>query len=185
MTTASTPGPRLTEVVDYLQRERADLLAYVQSLPESVLNQSPNSAAWSVAETLEHLAKIESGAGRLISTLLKQAIAEGKSTESETSVIDCIDQHRIDEGVQKIDAPDFVKPADGVAAEKSLETLQASRIRVIEAIHKASGWDLGSVSYPHPFFGLMTGYQWIVLIGKHEERHLKQMKEAVRLINAS
>ncbi|MDQ6612209.1 MAG: DinB family protein [Gemmatimonadota bacterium] len=173
-------GPRLTEVVLYLQRERAELVAYVQSLPGSSLSQRPSANSWSVAETLEHLVKIESGAGRLISTLLKQVIAEGNTTQEETSIMHKLDQFFAGEGSQKLEAPDFVKPTGVVSASDSLEALETIRGRVIEAIEKSAGWDLGSVSYSHPFFGPITGYQWMLLIGKHEERHLKQIKEAAR-----
>ncbi len=180
-----TIGPRLSEVVDYLLRERAELLGYVENLPPASLGVRPSEGSWSVAETLEHLAKIEGGAGRLVSTLVKQAKAEDKTTQSQTSIIDCLDQYRIEDGIQKFEAPDFVKPAEKLSPAASLESLKASRVKVIEAIHKAEGWDLGRVTFPHPFIGPLTGYQWLLLIGRHEERHLKQIKDAVRRINAA
>jgi hypothetical protein len=35
------------------------------------------------------------------------------------------------------------------------------------------------VSAPHPIFGALNGYQWILSVGKHEERHLIQLRETL------
>jgi hypothetical protein len=52
---------------------------------------------------------------------------------------------------------------------ESRESLQSFRPR----IEQIEGTQL---RYPHPFFGSLDLYQWVALIGAHEERHLKQIE---------
>ena len=53
--------------------------------------------------------------------------------------------------------------------------LQAVRERLVTALIQGSGLALGTVSYPHPLFGPLNGYQWILVISMHERRHVAQI----------
>jgi hypothetical protein len=41
------------------------------------------------------------------------------------------------------------------------------------------GRDLTRLSAPHPIFGPINGYEWVLFIGQHEERHLGQLRDTV------
>jgi hypothetical protein len=41
------------------------------------------------------------------------------------------------------------------------------------------------VSWPHPRFGPLTGYQWIAFSGAHEARHAAQIREIAEQLRAS
>ncbi|MEP6766067.1 MAG: DinB family protein [Gemmatimonadaceae bacterium] len=178
---AAPLNARFSEIVAYLAQERAELEAYVLSLPESSLQRRAHPERWSVAEMLEHLVIVEDGSGRLVSKLVKQAVEEGAVQETDfSSKLGCLDMYYVD-GV-KIVAPSFLTPDKQIPVADSLAALRVTRERLLVAIQKANGLDMTRVKGPHPLFGPIDGYQWIVMIGKHEERHLHQMKDTVNAL---
>ena len=52
------------------------------------------------------------------------------------------------------------------------------RAQLLAAAHE-SGPRLGLISHPHPYFGPFDGFQWVLMIARHEERHLLQLHEVV------
>jgi hypothetical protein len=40
--------------------------------------------------------------------------------------------------------------------------------------------DLSAFTYPHPAFGPLNFYQWLALIGLHEQRHLNQIESVLK-----
>ena len=177
---SATPlHPRLAEVVEYMHDERDQLFSYVRSVPEVALRFRPAADQWSAAETLEHLALIEDGLGRVISRLVKQARAEGSVPDTETSsILGILDHYDLENGSHnKLVAPDMVRPKGEQSIAESMEKLTMSRARLLEAVHGANGLDLGRVTFPHPFLGPISAYEWLVLIAKHELRHLRQNEE--------
>lgn len=182
MTTSDAPlSVRLQEVADYLDHERAELLSFVESVPENLLHKRPAPSRWSVAENLEHLSITEDSCGRVFSTLVKQAKAEGAVADMEsTSLLHCLDEYDLDGENQKLIAPDRVLPAGTMNVPESLERLSVARSRLKQAMHGANGLDLSGVSLPHPLLGPFNGYQWMVLVGRHELRHLRQMRNTMQ-----
>ncbi|MEP6778525.1 MAG: DinB family protein [Gemmatimonadaceae bacterium] len=172
---------RLSEIVAYLARERAELEAYVASLPDKSLQERAHPDRWSVSEMLEHLVIVENGSGRMVSKLTKEAIEEGSAPETATSsMLGSLDAHYAPN--TRIVAPAFLTPDKKIPVADSLAELRVARARLLGAIQKANGLDLTRVKGPHPVFGPIDGYQWLVMIGKHEERHLQQMKDTVRAL---
>jgi uncharacterized damage-inducible protein DinB len=186
MTTPVSPlHPRIAEIIQYLGDERGALLSYVGSLPDDSLTRRVHAARWSVAEILEHLSIVEDSSGRLISNLIKQARAEGAVPETETtSILGCVDALVAKSLEKKLVAPERVQPGGNKSVADSLESLRMSRERLLRATEGASGLDLSKVAAPHPVYGPINAYQWLLLAGKHELRHLHQMKNTVRELDA-
>ncbi len=74
---------RLAELIEYAARQRAELLAAVHAVPESGRNRKLHPAAWSVAEILEHLHRVETGIVRLLQRGVERARAAGAPLEQE------------------------------------------------------------------------------------------------------
>jgi hypothetical protein len=70
------------------------------------------------------------------------------------------------------------------AAGSVLESLAAVRERTYRAFAGVDGRDLTQVSVPHPFFGPFNGYEWLLFLGKHEERHLVQLNRQLGLVSS-
>ena len=88
-----------------------------------------------------------------------------------------LDEFRAEDNDRKLVAPEPYRPTGSLSALQSLAKLEEVRARVLSAVEAANGVDLTKASFPHPFFGPLTGYQWLVLIAQHELRHLRQMRE--------
>lgn len=55
--------------------------------------------------------------------------------------------------------------------------LEAARADLRAAVASADGLALEAVRAPHPVFGDLNLYQWIVFVAAHEERHAGQIRE--------
>lgn len=181
MTNPVTPlTPRLAEIIESIQAARVALESFVQSVPETLSQQRPAPEQWSIADNLEHLALIEDGCGRMISNIVKQVRAEGAPAETDSSsMLGCLDQYDIPNATRKVAAPERVQPTSNVPVQVSMASLRQARTRLLQAVQDASGLDLSRGSVPHPVFGPFNGYQWLLLLGQHERRHLRQMQTAL------
>jgi hypothetical protein len=54
--------------------------------------------------------------------------------------------------------------------------LAASRAALVVQTGKADAYDLSQLHAPHPAFGRLNMYQWILFIGPLELRHLHQIE---------
>ncbi|MEP6834647.1 MAG: DinB family protein [Gemmatimonas sp.] len=176
---------RLAELVNYATDTRQQLEAFVQSVPASMQTQRAEPDGWSVAENIEHLCMIEDSVGRLITSMAKQLRADNAQETDTSSMLNALDQFGLPATKAKLIAPSAYRPTGTLSTAEALEKLRDIRARVLEAVQKANGLDLTKASFPHPFFGPMDGYQWLLMIGQHEMRHLNQMKSSVqKLTNA-
>jgi uncharacterized damage-inducible protein DinB len=180
--TANEPSPpaphaRLAELLDELDAARRDLHAVVDALPAAVRDAGPQGSEWSVAQVLEHLARVEDGVGRLLTKLVRQARAAGAVETEGSSVRHTLDRFRVAEPLRRIEAPEMVQPSEGLNVESALERLTAVRARLRTGlVQEASGVALATVSAPHPAIGMLDGYQWILMVAQHERRHIGQIR---------
>ena len=173
--TTAAPHPRIAELLDALEASRHELLAVVNALPAEQRDAASTGDSWSVSQILEHLSIVEDGGGRLVSKLMKQAQANGDYEVESSSILDSLSQFEVVNFDRRIEAPEQVRPTGGLTAAEGLERLQAVRERLVTALIQGSGLALGTVSYPHPLFGPLNGYQWILVISMHERRHVAQI----------
>jgi hypothetical protein len=59
---------------------------------------------------------------------------------------------------------------------EALAGLDASRVALRNSLREADGIAL-NFTYPHPMFGPLDLYQWLVFVGLHESRHACQIRE--------
>ena len=168
--------PRLAELIEYANRQRAELLAAVDTVPESGRDVKVEASAWSVAEVLEHLHRVETGIVRLLKRGVERARADGAPLEQEHgSLLSSLDAFRLTERSYAAGAPEPVLPRGELTAAAGIAALAESRRALIDAASAGSGLALGAISYPHPMIGELTLYQWILFVGQHELRHARQI----------
>jgi uncharacterized damage-inducible protein DinB len=173
--------PRLTELMDYAEAQRAVLLAVVEAIPEARRDHRVDPDCWSVAEVLEHLHRVENGIARLLSRSLERAKAEGLESESEVgSVMASLDALRITERSLRISAPEPVMPRGELTAAQGVVALTESRQTLLSALEAADGLALGQITRPHPTLGPLNLYQWVLFVGQHEARHVGQLQDIAR-----
>jgi hypothetical protein len=176
---------RLAEIVEYLDGCRAALLAAVDEIPPDERDRRPSPERWSVGEILDHLYMVEAGSARLLAHRLMRAREAGLGPEHETSsLLACMDHLEIDRSQTKLQAPEPVRPRDGSRAEAALADLTAARAVLMETLRAGDGFDLTSVTARHATLGEINVYQWAVFVGKHELRHVEQVRATAAALGA-
>jgi uncharacterized damage-inducible protein DinB len=177
---------RLSELAQYVDAQRAALLAAAASLPGARWTERPAPDSWSVSDVFEHLHRVERGSARLIVKLATEAREAGHPAEQEHgSVMDSLDSARLTDRSRKLAAPERVAPEGGWSREAALEALETSRADLHAGIAAAEGLALQSVRHAHPRLGEIDLYQWILFIGHHEARHVPQVTEIVGALTAA
>ena len=171
--------PRIAEIISELQASERELIDTVSALTPAQRDAPPTSDQWSVAQNVEHLAVVEDGVGRLVSTLIKQIAETGARETDESSLLRSLDKFSIDVANVRIPAPERVQPRESLPVHESLARLAVARARLIDAYTRASGMALGDASAPHPFAGPLNVYQWGLMSAQHTRRHIVQIRTLV------
>jgi uncharacterized damage-inducible protein DinB len=173
-------GRRLQEIIGNIQDSRAKLLAAVSGLGQEALGRRPAPDQWSIGENLHHLQLIESSVTRLLEKQVARAARIGLGADlAQDSVLGSLDRFSIDSNPLKVAAPESVAPTRGLARQDLLDGLSASRAALLSEAEKADAFDLGRLHAPHPVLGRMDMYQWVLYLGQHEVRHLRQIERAL------
>lgn len=166
------------EILTSIDETRRRLLARVESLNETEGETRFSPDVWSVAEIVEHLLISEDGVMKLIRMMLAKAeAADGDAKEMgrrfEPVSIDHFTERSLKE---KYEAPEFIRPRGGVSLADSIAKMQQMRATLHGMRPRLEAADLTNARYPHPIFGPLNAYQWILFLGAHEERHLRQIE---------
>lgn len=166
--------PRLQEIVDFVRGERAALHALIASIPEERLERRPGPEGWSPLQVLEHLALVEPtflaatrperGAGAR-QRALRRAVAEDARRAA---------RHLFGTGGEgPFVTPEPMRPTGVRPLEASLAE---SRERLLRLLEGAEGLALDEVTRAHRVFGDLTALDWVVYLGVHERRHVRQIE---------
>jgi DinB family protein len=173
--------PRLAELTDCVTAQRTALVAAVSTVPERLRDTRIHTGVWSIAEVLEHLHRVESGIARLLARTIERGRRVGIQEERETgSLLDSLDAYDLTRRDRRRVAPEPVAPRGEYTAAQALAALGLSREGLLAAIRSGDGLALGGLTFPHPLFGSLDLYQWILFVGQHEARHAAQIAELGR-----
>lgn len=177
---------RITELVSYVDAQRAAVLEAASAVPDERWLERPAADRWSVSELCEHLYMVERSCARVIGKCAAGARAKDHPAETETSsVLGSMDAFRVGDRGTKLQVSDRVRPTGGWSRQRALDALRTSRAELSEAVRVADGLALGTVRFTHLRFGELDLYQWILFVGQHEERHLSQLHEIIDQLAAA
>ena len=184
-------APAFTQSLTKEERERAitDLqatrklfLESVAGLSEAQWNFKPAPEVWSVAEAAEHIAVSEDTLFALVTERLMKSPAQPEK-RAEVKGKDEILWERVVDRSHKAQAPEILRPTHRWATEQALvDHFKESRDRTIAYVEHTDD-ALRDHFFTHPAFGLLDGYQWIVLITTHTHRHTLQIEEVKANVN--
>jgi uncharacterized damage-inducible protein DinB len=178
--------PRLTELVEYVDAQRAALLDAASAVPPERWTERPVPDRWSVAEVLEHLHMVEHSCARVIARQAAEARAAGHPAETATSSkLGALDGNDLRDRSTRRAAPERVVPSGTLSGDAARSAVDRSRAELHEAISAADGLALESVRFTHARLGELDLYQWILFIGHHEARHTAQVVEIVTQLGAA
>ena len=176
---AQAPAVSFTEkdrefAVKYLNETRADYIAQLTGISDAQLNFRSGEGRWTIAEIAEHITVVEEA---LFDWMTKGRFKpEPAKCDQPFRVADGMVIGAITNRSRKATAPEQVQP-NGLW--KTRETLIASFEKargVTTDFIKNNKADLRSVFGPSPL-GTVDGFQQILFITGHSERHLAQLKE--------
>jgi hypothetical protein len=172
----------LTDIFGALDETRRRLYDRLEGLSSDEEKRQDGPDSWSVGQVAEHLAIMEERLIKLFPIMLTKAASAGAQAASGDTLrrpvsIDKLVARSVKE---KYVAPDVVRPSGSVPVADSLGRLQRSRASLLELRPRIETADGTSVNYPHPVFGPLDLYQWLLMIGMHEERHLRQIESLLQ-----
>ncbi len=159
----------------FLKETKKEVAAAVKGLSEAQLKFKPAPDVWSVEECLKHIAVTEQALWGMADGNLKQAATPEKRSEVKLTDEDVI--KRIEDRSTKVKTMDPMKPENTPykSAAEALESFNQSRDKLIEYV-KNTDADLRNHVMAMPF-GSLDGYQFILFISAHSNRHMQQINE--------
>jgi len=167
-----TPEERETALERLETTRRAYQDAFASVSPDQwSFRQAPDR--WSIGECAEHLVAAEVSLSKLLASA--RPAAPGANRSDDASV------RRIvrDRGT-RVQAPERIRPKGRFPGRDETLAAFAERRAANIAFLRATQSPLRDVVFPHPFVGEIDGYQWILTLPAHIERHLEQVEEIRR-----
>jgi uncharacterized damage-inducible protein DinB len=159
-----------------LQRTHDKFLQSISGLSQKQWTFKPAPDRWSVAEVAEHITVAESGIFGLIQKQVMTSPAAPEKREQVKGKDEMILQ-RVPDRSHKAQAPEFLRPTGRWATETDLtKAFEESRKSTMDYVQTTSD-DLRDHFFDHPVFGTLDGYQWLLLLSSHSERHTAQIEE--------
>lgn len=164
------------DVIVLLDQERAGFLAQVSRVPAARQTERPRPDRWSVAEIVEHMARIDTGVARVLAaksvepaTATPEELARGRMTPAMAA--------RIRSREERVEAPDRVRPSGTLTPDAALAMLAQARAALRDAVLAADPAVLESRMHPHVVIGPMTLRAWVEFAAHHDARHAQQVAE--------
>lgn len=162
-----------TKAVRYLEKTRDELKSVTKGLSEAQWNFKPAPERWSIAEIAEHLATSEVF---IMDTVRDTVMKAPPAGERNVQEVDEFILATLPDRSKKVQAPEPLRPANRFASPKeSLKSFADGRKRTIQFVKETK--DLRDHAIDSPFGKPLDGYQWILLVAAHTDRHLKQLAE--------
>ena len=158
----------------YLDQTRDGVIAATKGLSEAQMKFKPAPDRWSVAETLEHIALAEDYLmGNITQNIMKSPAG---AADRDTAKIDAMILAALPDRSQKRQAPGPLVPTGRWTPAETLAHFEQSRAKTMEFLQTTP--DLRQhVSSDNPLKQPMDGYDWLLFIAAHSERHTKQIAE--------
>jgi len=93
-------------------------------------------------------------------------------------ILTLLDDFPIRDRSRRVQAPEAVRPPRGLALGAERARWREGRAVLVQTLQRI-GPNLTNVRAEHPAFGTLSGWQWALWVGQHEERHLEQLREVV------
>ena len=176
---ATASAQRLTSTdrdraLQYLESTKKSILDATAGLSQAQWNFKPAPDRWSIAQVMEHIAASEDFIGE---DLLKNKVMFAPPGEPGRDVkqIDQAVVTKVPDRTHKAQAPEPLVPTNRFGSpDGSLKHFVESRTATEQFLRTATGLREHVMNGP---VGSMDGYEFILFIAAHSERHTKQINE--------
>jgi hypothetical protein len=160
--------------MQYLESTRQAVLDATAGLSEAQWNFKSAPDRWSVAEVVEHIAAAEDFLMAMVTNQVMKGPA--RPAGDDVKAIDDMVVAKIPDRSKKAQAPDPIKPTNRYGSpQASLKHFTDARAQT-EAFLKTHD-DLREHAIDSPMGKKLDGYEWVLFVAGHSERHTKQINE--------
>jgi hypothetical protein len=160
--------------LQYLESTKRDVLDATKGLSEAQWNFKPGPDRWSVAQVMEHIAAAEDFI-RVDFVHKKLMILPAGDPGRDVKKMDAAVEAMIPDRSHKAQAPEPLVPTNRFGSpEGSLKHFLESRETTEQFLSSTAGLRDHVMDGP---VGKMDGYEFILFIAAHSERHVKQINE--------
>ena len=156
---------------DLLFETRLELIEEMEGLSDRIINYQPAPNKWSIAQICHHL--------YLSERIFTRAIITGMQERDYNHIIKK-NIYLISDRSKKFRAPDMVLPSEeDFQLTTLIDLLGQSRDHLLQVLYeKDPDVLLNKKKAKHPLFGDLALDQWVELLSLHEQRHIKQIRDA-------
>lgn len=175
--------PSLTEeersaAVAELEASRRRLLAALEGVSGEEWSRRPEGGGWSVAECAEHVTAAELPLSKFVA--LSATLQPTEEERQEIRGKDDFVRRFLRDRSRRGEAPERIRPKGRFATrEEAIRTFEERRAANLAYVRETSE-PLRDRFAPHPFAGVIDGYQWVLFLAAHTDRHAEQIEELRR-----
>ena len=160
--------------MQYLESTRQAVLDATAGLSEAQWNFKSAPDRWSVAEVVEHIAAAEDFLMAMVTNQVMKGSA--RPAGDDVKAIDDLVVAKIPDRSKKAQAPEPIRPTNRYGSpQASLKHFTDARAQT-EAFLKTHD-DLREHAIDSPMGKKLDGYEWVLFVAGHSERHTKQINE--------
>jgi len=159
--------------LQYLETTKKGVLEATKGLSEAQWNFKPAPDRWSVAQVMEHIAAAED----FLRTLDKEKVmlAPGGEAGRDVKKTDEAVLAMVPDRTNKVQAPEPLVPTNRFGSpDGSVKHFVESRATTEDFLKNTAGLRDHVMESP---MGKLDGYEFVLLIAAHSERHTKQINE--------
>jgi len=160
----------------YLESTKKGVVDATKGLSDAQWNFKPAPDRWSIAEVMEHLAAAEDMIRGMDQEQVMKTPAIPPRDPAELQKIDAGVMAQVPDRSHKISAPEPLRPTNRFGSPADAEKHFVESRAVTEEYLKTTP-DLRAHATDSPMGVKLDGYEWVLLIAAHSERHTKQMLE--------
>jgi hypothetical protein len=157
----------------YLETTKKGVLDATKGLSEAQWNFKPSPERWSVAQVMEHLAAAEDFLRGLDAEQVMKAPAGEPGRDFKKADEEVLT--RVPDRSNKVQAPEPLQPSNRFGSpEASVKHFVESRATTEDFLKNTGGLRDHVMDSP---MGKLDGYEFVLLVAAHSERHTKQILE--------
>jgi hypothetical protein len=164
------------EILTENDHSRDRFCTIVNAVTDEEAGRRLDGEKWTIAEIVEHVSMVNAGIAKICLKLLRDAQADGKPADQTLAISPDL-QEKVDDLLgRRVEAPERVQPTGGTSIEESLVNLGRATRDIKAMGPEMERYDLSGHRFPHPYFGEITAIDWLIVMGRHELRHGRQIE---------
>ena len=162
------------KAMKYLESTKQGVADATKGLSAAQWNFKPAPDKWSIAEVTEHIAAAEDYLRGMV--VEKVMVGPARPAGENVTEIDEMILKMVPDRSHPAQAPDPLKPTNRFGSpEASLKHFMETRATTEDFLSKTP--DLREHAIDSPFGKKLDGYEWVLFIAGHSDRHTKQILE--------